>query len=181
METDDWQEDWHLFVRSRSWWVIAMRELLGWGEERTLRWSEKWEEYVRQNPPSTTGAFLHEAPAYYILPLLMPRSLRRRIGRGEINMSSVDTDLQRAIENRQGLRCYSDPEYDWAAARSRVEAVLAGYGERLPGPEDEPEEMDQDKVTCQDDFSGSPGPDTGCDGTANEGGRPVDGPGPTNE
>lgn len=42
---------------------------------------------------------------------------------------------ERAIEDR--MKCYTDPDYDWPAARERVSRIMCEYGATLPGQEDE--------------------------------------------
>ena len=105
-------------------WRVALARLLGWPEDRILAWtSTTGQEYLQSSHLN------HEYPAYYIVPHLIPRSLARvlPLRRYWELVSAVIRTLE--ITSELGML---HPEYDWAAARQRLDALLDEFGRELP-------------------------------------------------
>lgn len=112
-------------------WVECLGALVGWPEDEVHRWSRKWEYGL---DGLDDGGFYHEAPMYYVTPLLSPPALRTK----------VPCDGWRRLQERLFVAIghpnsfppcgdeLGDAEtFDWQAAKRRVEAVLNEYGESL--------------------------------------------------
>ena len=99
-------------------WLNGLRGLLGWPEEQTLKWAEKWENDLN-NPDCL---LFHEPPAHYILNLLVPESLKRDCSGPELVM--LKQTLLGVIESTDSFCYYQNPKFDWNLARERVKAFL---------------------------------------------------------
>ena len=79
--------------------------------------------------------FFNGTPADYIIPLMIPERLRKRLPSYELE--HVREQLLTAIQQYDSF-CDRQPDFNWELARQRVQAVLAEYGETLPVLHDEP-------------------------------------------
>jgi hypothetical protein len=109
-------------------WSNILSVFLGWTKERIDRWASTWEEGLNSSASEIKGWFYHETAEYYVVPFLIPDTLRRRLTPIELN--HLGERLQRAITLGNSRIEFAD-DYDWYAAKGRVEAVLGEYGERL--------------------------------------------------
>lgn len=140
-------------------WRKALRELLGWTEERALKWAR---EYAPDMQEEESG-FYRETPIYYVAPELIPDSLGGRLNGAERHelalrlqwaiekgglpplpralvesrtapptfewMRKVNEFNAQSIENGFGLYPQDLGAFDWAAAQGRVDKVLDEYRE----------------------------------------------------
>ena len=128
MNLDEIQnEDGRHYVRT---WVVALDIILKWPEQRTLVWADKW--LASMNDPN--AMFFNGTPADYIIPLMIPERLRKRLPSYELE--HVREQLLTAIQQYDSF-CDRKPDFNWELARKRVEVVLAEYGETLPALQNE--------------------------------------------
>ncbi|MFL5327925.1 MAG: hypothetical protein ACJ8C4_03340 [Gemmataceae bacterium] len=86
------------------------------------------------------GFFYHEDEFYFILPLLVPDTLRTRLECRRTKRMYNDfahllfEEIKPAITGRPHSHLLGTPNFDWSGAQSRVSAVLAEYGCELPTP-----------------------------------------------
>jgi hypothetical protein len=112
-------------------WAKILGELLGWSVSQADAWTMRYDEFITDY----YATFRHETLVYYLIPALIPESLRTRLEPHD--MTILESRIQHAIEHMGGFPAAKaivrDNTYDWAAARDRLQAILAEYGERLPG------------------------------------------------
>lgn len=108
---------------------------LGWSPDRFDRWVAKWD--VDLNDEGNVW-FYHEDELYWILQLLVPDDLALRLQQQRTRRMYNDLaellfeELSPAIKGGSRKVNWGTPEYDWHAAKMRVEQVLAKYGTVLP-------------------------------------------------
>jgi hypothetical protein len=72
---------------------------------------------------------LHDTPLYEIPPQTLTGALAE--SRKACEIDQIGNEIARAIidDGRYSDHCYllDDPEFDWAAAKTRVETVMAKY------------------------------------------------------
>jgi hypothetical protein len=110
-------------------WSNILTVFLGWSNEELEKWSRKWDDGLNNATAEFRGWFYHETAEHYVIPLLIPETLRRRLSAVERNV--LVGRLQWAITQGDSRVEFAE-SYDWRAAKSRVEAVLIEYGETLP-------------------------------------------------
>lgn len=89
--------------------------------------------------------FFRDSPIRFIRQLLQPASLRNRsIGPDDDSME-VTRNIERAVAQEYP---YKIAAHDWAAARKRVETILAQYGASLPTP-DQPAWYEEEDTKIQ--------------------------------
>lgn len=116
-----------------SVWRRILEGWLGWQEPRVQRFIERWEEELTAPESSMDSQmFFHDSPIEYVSHLLQPPSLRNRPIGPDDDPVEIEHKIEHAVN--QDYACNSD-QYDWEAARRRVEAVLAEYGASLPTPD----------------------------------------------
>lgn len=103
----------------RAWAKLAQGLLL-WSDERATAWASKRIEALGDNP------FLsHEHASWYVVPELVPETLRRAVGHrvgivharlSEVNLADLDQLVERPLDHA-----------GWAEARERIRSVLAGF------------------------------------------------------
>ena len=107
-------------------WRDILCALLCWSEER----ADKWARYCWHRQ-GDSPYLLHEKAAWYVTPLLVPPPLRQV---GAEVVVPLKVRIEGAIESsRDSLPPYA---CDFALARGRVQAVLAGHGCALPESEE---------------------------------------------
>jgi hypothetical protein len=106
-------------------WTHVLGIFLGWSEDEVMRWADRYIEFMNE---TGMGIFYHETPIYYIVPELVPGALARKLDAHEL--MSLDARIETTIYNGDSC-CDSRPDFDWHAARDRVERVLNEYGESL--------------------------------------------------
>lgn len=99
-----------------EYWVCAMRELLGWPEERTLAWARRYDDDLDDRGGLW---FYHDPPSAYLVPLLVPKSI-------PTSMYHVYGAVRVALDKAEPIS-----EADWSAIRSEIERVLNDNGESL--------------------------------------------------
>ena len=106
-------------------WRRVLVGFLGWPDPMFEVFVAKWNE--RLNDPS--HGFYHEAPLRYVTRLLIPYQLQ-----STLNVRQADRFQEQIEKAIDGGDCfsYTGDDFDWEAARQRVERLLAEYGERLP-------------------------------------------------
>jgi hypothetical protein len=112
-------------------WVECLGALVGWPPEQVVKWSKKWQYGL---DGLDDGLFYHEAPMYYITPLLIPPSLSARITalqRGKLCERLFVTIRHPCSYTPYGEEPENPETFDWQAAKQRVEAVVNEYGETL--------------------------------------------------
>ena len=112
-------------------WSNILAVFLGWPTEEIEKWSSKWEDGLNNATPEFKGWFYHEAAEYYVIPLLIPDTLRRRLSQPPSTETGWPERLQWAITQGDSRIEFADG-HDWHAAKARVDAVLLDYGESLP-------------------------------------------------
>jgi hypothetical protein len=128
-------------ARNRPYYLAAWRPILmdwlGWSPRRFDRWVARWDVDLND---AGDGLFYHEDELYWILRLLVPDDLARRLIQQRTRGTCNDLDevlfqeLHPAIMGGHREVNWGTPEYDWDAAKKRVEQVLAKYGAALPPP-----------------------------------------------
>ncbi|WP_337177238.1 hypothetical protein [Paludisphaera sp.] len=120
-------------------WAAGFRALLGWPEEKTLEWAERWSDALRDPGMS----FYHDQPEKWMTSALIPEWLMEEFRRDWwVNLDPGDHDYAH-LRKRLIEAMVADPgqefkfveEYDdrdWAEARLRVRAVLQDFGADLP-------------------------------------------------
>jgi hypothetical protein len=100
-------------------WKASLAGLLGWSEHEIGDWIQtncsSWAEGY--------AVYVHEPPEFWVIPALIPNSLRERIGAAEI--AKLKREILTAIDE-QNPKWFS-PEYDWCSARLRINHVLSRY------------------------------------------------------
>jgi hypothetical protein len=110
-------------------WRFILSQWLLWQDDRIQKFVQRWETSMSDE----SHLFYHELPFYYIAPLLLSPSMRKRFEGGE--RVSLCREMEVAFINFDSF-AFLRPGFDWAAARQRVEQVLAKHGGTLPKPED---------------------------------------------
>ncbi len=115
-------------------WKHVLVDWLHWPDERFERWIKVHEVDLedRGNP-----LFYHLEALGYVKLFLIPDRLALRLdamrNEGTPPSHRLASRLEGAIGPGTEVTC--NPEFDWNAARERVEAALKEYGEALPGPD----------------------------------------------
>lgn len=124
---------------NRPYYLATWRSILvgwlGWSPDRFDRWVSRWDADLNDEGD---GWFYHEDELYWILQLLVPDNLARRLEQRRTRRMYNDLaellfeELSPAIMGGSQKVNWGTPEYDWLAAKKRVEEVLAKYGSALP-------------------------------------------------
>jgi hypothetical protein len=106
-------------------WYAIFGEFLGWTRAEVIRWAEQYETEIKED----RFPFNHETPVYYVTPVLVPQSIRSKMHGFEL--IHFENRLESTIKG-YGEPLWAKPdEYDWKAAKQRVESILNEYGESL--------------------------------------------------
>ncbi len=119
-------------------WNKILSTFLGWSPDRIDAWAAKWADGLSGmdlDPPNRWGWFYHETAISYVTRLLIPDELWGRLSTKEKNQ--LQSDIERAITFGE-TNIKQRQDYDWGAAKLRVEAVLGRYGSLLPDSEGGP-------------------------------------------
>jgi hypothetical protein len=110
-----------------EWWQEAIENLLGWSNHKVSKWLE-------ERRRRSTGLVLHELPAYWILPELIPSDLKKSLeSREDGSLVHLIEEIQDVVEDGRGAEWYRNRPYDWATCRQRIDKILGRYGHKLPG------------------------------------------------
>ena len=108
-------------------WRRVLRGWLAWSELRIEKFNHRFRPFAE---PETR---MDRTPVWFLTHVLEPPSLHRRYqGKDRI---AIDFEIEVAIVGEDSA-AHLHPSFDWQAARERVKAVLARYGESLPKPDD---------------------------------------------
>ena len=114
-------------------WKSALGEFLGWTLERINQWATPFYGSMYE------GSFLyHDAPLSFVANELVPKAIRSDSTQSPYHFRARIED---AITDGHML-CESDQDFDWTAARNRVELLLATVGSSLADIKREIEESD---------------------------------------
>jgi hypothetical protein len=105
--------------------LSCVKGLLRWSDARASAWVKEFAAELATNPKSF---IMHYPVENHVAAAAVPDSLREHVSGLERNR--LRKAIERAILN--GENSFSIGQTDWAAARERVNRVLAEYGERLP-------------------------------------------------
>jgi hypothetical protein len=109
-------------------WKEMLGTILGWSERRVLEWARELEREMHESLADPHSAIYCESLAYWVIPELIPKRLKSRLHAYDLN--TLEGRIESAIlaGNPEGdLR----GDYDWNAARDRVEFILKEFGESL--------------------------------------------------
>ena len=106
-------------------WKLLLKKLLKWTEEETVAWAQ---EHHAEDLKGKNIWFDHEYPCYYIVHLFVPKDKIMMVAR--IGESKFLGKIQRAIYSPD--ENLFSPNYDWDAARQRVNDVLREIDASLP-------------------------------------------------
>lgn len=108
-------KDWNEY---RKTWIVVLTKINGWSEPQAKEWAEQWRDIQMLG---------HEFPCYYVSPALIPTELKKSLD--EHSIMKLGWAVQEAIEHPQGGKVWfplDDPNFDWDAAKKRVQAVIDG-------------------------------------------------------
>lgn len=108
-----------------SAWKKVFHVFLGWSEADALKWAEWCDEFLE---PDDNAMFYHEPPMYYVALGLVPKRLTMSLEGMEL--TRFGWRIQDLIEDGDEF-CSCKPDFDWQAAKIRVEKLLNEYGESL--------------------------------------------------
>ena len=121
-------------------WHQVLGGWLSWPEHRIEAFVTRWRKFFDPPPdadPEVAASFVrqfyHHWPAERVTNLLLSPSLRRRCTSNEL--FQIEREIQAAIYQRD-WQAHCLPDYDWEAARKRVETVLERHSASLPKPDD---------------------------------------------
>jgi hypothetical protein len=116
-------------------WRHVLSGWLHWPEERISRWLQAFDKELEDKG---SAFFYHETAVHYMVPLLLRESFVERLQREhEPNSGPPTYRVRHELEDAIGRHHVEfDDGFDWAAARQRVEGVLARHGQTIPGPEE---------------------------------------------
>ena len=109
-------------------WKILLNNLLGWPEEKTIAWAQ---EHHADDLKGKSDFFERERPCYYITALFFQES--QLMSLLKYGIDKFEDEIQMAIYNRS--KHPLEPDYDWDAARQRVNEVLKGVNVNASLPE----------------------------------------------
>jgi hypothetical protein len=137
-EGDPMQESTVIYADYLATWRWILVGWLHWPEARFAAWVSCWQEKLNTNEDGWRDWFYHEDELHYVLPLLVPLDLAERLSRQRTRRMYNDLaelmfeELHPAIMGCPRKKDWGMPEYDWDAAKKRVEEILAKYGTALP-------------------------------------------------
>lgn len=106
-------------------WADVLGALLGWPEERVIRWADSaWGYWMRE----LEDVFYEQPPIYWALPALISEPLKNRLSQAEID--DLLRRLLSAFDDEHDLQFA--PGTDWRPYRRKVQRILRRYGEKLP-------------------------------------------------
>lgn len=106
-------------------WILILKNLFGWTEEKTVAWAQ---EHHSDDLKGKDIWFNHEPPCYYLVDLFFPESkLMSLTSSKKIRFLGK---IVAAIYNQSSSPLSVD--YDWIAARQRVNDVLREINTSLP-------------------------------------------------
>jgi hypothetical protein len=106
-------------------WKRMLLEFFGWSPRDV----ESWVSPARRRMAAKHTLFYHEDAIFYVLPLCIPDRFK---GEAEAHaLTDLEASLHDAVkgDRRPGWR---SAEFDWSAARERVEAALENIGQSPP-------------------------------------------------
>jgi hypothetical protein len=121
----DYDKQKSLIKQYYSVWSAVWRALCNWDSERINRWAQRFANAMHGPSPF----FFHESALSYVVGFLIPENVSATT-RGS-DLIPILTELERELSGGDP-RCEMEvSSFDWNAAASRVDAVLAKYGSSL--------------------------------------------------
>jgi hypothetical protein len=113
----------------KTYYINVWKEMLGafldWTEEDVTKWiNETWLVYLN-NPEDI---LYHQTPQYWLTMVIIPDPLRQRLA--GIELARLHQQLFDVFKDEQHFNASLGT--DWRLYRSKIEQILAGYGEQLP-------------------------------------------------
>lgn len=108
-------------------WQRVLSRWLSWPEPRIERFIHRFRPFAE---PETR---MDRTPVWFLTDVLEPPSLHQRYQGGD--RIRIDLELEVAVLG-EDFAAHLQPDFDWEAARTRVEVVLARYGASFPKPYD---------------------------------------------
>lgn len=103
-------------------WVRALQVFARRPKSTVLEWARRFEYDI------TPGLFFHELPMYYVAEVIVPPRLESSLH--VFDLIKLREQILDVIENGDPF-CDEDPDFDWEAAKDRVERLLNEYGDSL--------------------------------------------------
>lgn len=116
---DDDRKEFEHYVET---WVRALQVFARCPKSTVLEWARLFEYNV------TPGWFFHELPMYYVAEVIVPPRLESSLH--VFDLIKLREQILDVIENGDPF-CDEDPDFDWEAAKDRVERLLNEYGDSL--------------------------------------------------
>ena len=120
-------------------WRGVLVGCLGWPEARYCTWVSAWEDRItRELHGWSDGWFYHEDEMHFVLRLLVTDELADRLQKQRTKRMYNDLahllheELRPAIRGQTWPSSWEPDDFDWLAAKERVETVLQIYGAELP-------------------------------------------------
>jgi hypothetical protein len=120
-------------------WSNCLSTFLNWPQEEIDKITDYWRDWLegnlfRQMPMldgHDDGGFYHETPIYYITSYLVPDSIKKRLDAHRLLI--LKNRIEQAIlHSHPVVEIESAPfDFDWKAAKQKVESILNEYGETL--------------------------------------------------
>lgn len=120
-----WKYDPQLKVRYKSTWLGALQTFLGWTPEQVDAWSLGHEDDLNNAEPRSL--FFHQPPLHYVAYLIIPEVFK------DLDYSDfcqVKVAMMLAI-TQNGKSFPEAKDFDWMAAKSRVDRALSEHIRRL--------------------------------------------------
>lgn len=125
-----WQYNPELKVQFKRIWMGGLQAFLGWTPERVEDWAAHYEDDLDNRNP--INLFFHEPALYYIVGMFIPTSLRDRLdGSSFVKLKS---NVMISITMRGQLQP-DLPDFDWDAAKVRVDELFTRYEAGLLEPD----------------------------------------------
>ena len=105
-------------------WTKMLGVFLHWMPKQVEEWSMKWADGLEHG----NNLFYHERASWYVVPLLIPGELAEKLD--SIGYNKLEGEILLAIQSGN-LDFETDPDFDWFAAKGRVEYLLDTYAKRL--------------------------------------------------
>lgn len=106
-------------------WREMLSALLGWSDEQVMQWVRETKKLQYMADPE--DIFFHETPQYWIIPVLVPDELRRRLSAADVR--NVEVRILGAFNDSHHYEF--PPGTDWLPFREKIECILHEYGAHL--------------------------------------------------
>ena len=100
-------------------WKRMFDDLLGWSEQETLVWSNRYEDFL-QDPDDM---IYHADPPYWTWPAFVPESLNQKLSPGQ--RCRLMNELLSTFPTQLYLASYLD--VDWKPYKSKIKTIVENY------------------------------------------------------